>query len=1035
MRLVYQRQLNARGMVPETESPSYDPTGGRSTHISPSHGVRIGLRASLPLTSQARSYYTRERPDAPSRGFGIGSAATFVGMTLGMKPPSYALTVTVPGPDGAPQTFEDSLHLTPDDLSVFANRPTAMYSVTECGNWLGCFGMEMCGAVPEAVILEDPVVPWDAEQRPDEARPPLDGKHNRQAYQRAGQVRWTAAECVNNYIEDKVTRFDSRDAYIQWREEQKHQLLDTTFVLPMQKLAEEETRKHGFFIFDFGDDTWKSPAQYCHRTDNEFPHAAQLTALCNERATPAAVRAAALRRGANSESESESEAEAEAEADETRCPSVKSGFWCGLPYTGLRKHLTPQQRSGLLRYYLRLGRAPLPIQFWSPGDWLTFMRNNHDALAKLGGDCIPTAELQRIMRSLHWDNQHTAQLPAVGAMAAIAQDLWAQRICRGMPYELMPLADRVWGMPPWVMPSKLWPVYARAGYEWLRPTSLNGPFGKRHTIGCLPPLPVTSQSKTIVLDELMSDHPLAYTDGELFCAIYPTSFVTSVLPPYSAGSLEALPRSNDLPFVTFDVPTSTRIIRADDTHSDIREPDAFGGDIGTLPHFHGPHADRCHQKSARMKLDQWPDGLPTDKNPFGIIEQVLGHNTQTLCEADYDRRDIFHAGQWAVPFYNGVATAAFLHSLVTIDPPLAAAATFLAGRNGTQTLRDFCAETATHRGASILMGRKQVVERTAQALEINHFVMLQIIDNARATDAARFPKYDRVGRKLCKIKALSAHLRGYTSTHFLDSVIFHLYAAQGRLPSELYERFKTNAKATERLAAQRMSAPLVSIIENHNYVYPLYEVLGVTHARNEIVKSFKREPIGEQTSYHDTIVFEKTRLTHKRKRDNSDNSDNSDLALEQARATIAMQATKLNYAQEFLNKVNDELKCVITQEMPGQSKTNPKLLRFLSTLRTTSPEQYERVDLKRDLAQPTLQIGGVIDHTDQPDQKTTAETYLAQFQHTDDAQDPVTRTTLMPGAQLIEDKLLKNINDATQDLLHKLGQTDDKDKPLNKLLL
>ena len=52
-----------------------------------------------------------------------------------------------------------------------------------------------------------------------------------------------------------------------------------------------------------------------------------------------------------------------------------------------------------------------------------------------------------------------------------------------------------------------------------------------------------------------------------------------------------------------------------------------------------------------------------------------------------------------------------------------------------------------------------------------------------------------------------------------------------------------------------------------------------------------------------------------------------------------------------------------------------------------------------------------------------------------DAQDPVTRTTLMPGAQLIEDKLLKNINDATQDLLHKLGQTDDKDKPLNKLLL
>ena len=390
-------------------------------------------------------------------------------MTLGMKPPQYAMTVTVPGPDGKPRTFEDSLHLTPEELKQsVAERPTQMYSVTECGNYAGCFGMDSLGSVAEAVVLEDPVVLSDGHQRPDECRPPLADKCVRQAHQRAGLMQWSAAECVNTRIENKAAHFASRAEHEQWRKEQKEKLQKTVFVLPMQALAEEETRRCGFFVFNFGDDTWKSPAQYCHRKDPLHADAASssdddidldLDDSESDADGPEAAQPTTNKRKRDTDTDT----------DTDTCPTVKNGFWCGLPYNGLRTQLTGQQRSGLFEYYLRLGRAPLPAPLWTASDWKAFAHNNHDALAALGGDCIPTQALQHIMHRTHWDRRQTAQLPALGAIAAVVQDLWAQRICRGLPYELMPDNERVWGMPPWVMPSKLWPVYARTEFDWLRP--------------------------------------------------------------------------------------------------------------------------------------------------------------------------------------------------------------------------------------------------------------------------------------------------------------------------------------------------------------------------------------------------------------------------------------------------------------------------------------------------------------------------------------------------------------------------------------
>ena len=673
------------------------------------------------------------------------------------------------------------------------------------------------------------------------------------------------------------------------------------------------------------------------------------------------------------------------------------------------------------------------------------MHNNHDALSNLGGDCIPTAQLQQIMRRVHWGSRHTAQLPATGIMAAIAQDLWAQRICRGMPYELMPLEERVWGMPPWVMPSKLWPVYARTDFDWLRPHIHTDNFPDRYRIGCLP-LVDHSKAQAIELADLMSDHPMAAANGELFCAIYPTSLVSRIMPPYSAGTLDKRKRKFDLPFVTYDFPASDRMIVADstlpDTHG-LTKPCAFGGDVGELRRFHGPNADLCHEKHIRMRHNAYPDGFPDNFERFTSLTEVLTHNGDALCEAEYDERDLFQLGHFAVPFYNRTRTAAFLHSLFTIDPHLAAAATFLAeGKGkGTQTLREYCKEIAPRVHATNLVKFTAPVEKAALALQENNFFLRQMLENTRSADLAHFPKYDIAGRALCKIKSLAKHLRGYTSVHFFDYYIVEAYARQGQMSPDLYSHINTGCKHDERLAFQLQQSPTASIIETHNYAFPLMTVIGITGARNEVVRAFTRANLSDKRTYYDTILFEdnainwSNKLKLKRKRDD-------DLTLEQARSIIALQASKLAHAQAFFNKVNAELTCVITQEIPGAAAAGtdktPKLLRFLSTVRTTPPDRYDHVDLQRNLKEPIVQLGAVADHTNmaqKPNDLSPAETYLASCDDPDSALDPVTRTTLMPGAQLIEDKLLGHINEAAHELQTQLKQLNSEDKPINKILL
>ena len=123
--------------------------------------------------------------------------------------------------------------------------------------------------------------------------------------------------------------------------------------------------------------------------------------------------------------------------------------------------------------------------------------------------------------------------------------------------------------------------------------------------------------------------------------------------------------------------------------------------------------------------------------------------------------------------------------------------------------------------------------------------------------------------------------------------------------------------------------------------------------------------------------------------------------------------------------------------MPGEDAAegcNPKLLRYLSKIRDVSQEQLIHTDLARDLEAPTLHIGGVVDHTDDPydpDGFSPAEKYIHNCdliaQRPARAKDPATRATLMPGAQLIEDKLLTNINDATLHVRKKLKELDSKD--------
>ena len=248
----------------------------------------------------------------------------------------------------------------------------------------------------------------------------------------------------------------------------------------------------------------------------------------------------------------------------------------------------------------------------------------------------------------------------------------------------------------------------------------------------------------------MSDHPMAVTDGELFCAIYPTALVTRILPPYSAGTLDSRTRSNDLPLVPFDFPTSDRYILADAAPEAMRYTLAFGGDVGDYERFHGPDADLCQAKHIKMRHEAFPDGIHDYRQEFSPTTLVLAHNGTNLCEQDYNAADIFQAGTFAVPFYDRTHTAAFLHSLVTVGPYLAAAATFFVEHvdgHATHLLR--------------LEGIEQSrLQRAKKAFAINTTFLKEELQNRHNADKMPFPLKDRSGRKLCKIQA-PKHLRGY----------------------------------------------------------------------------------------------------------------------------------------------------------------------------------------------------------------------------------------------------------------------------------
>ena len=255
----------------------------------------------------------------------------------------------------------------------------------------------------------------------------------------------------------------------------------------MQALAEEETRRCGFFVFNFGDDTWKSPAQYCHRKD---PLHADATSSSDDDIDldlddsesdadgPEAAQPTTNKRKRDTDTDT----------DTDTCPTVKNGFWCGLPTTDCARS-SPDSSEAASSSTTSASDAPRLAPLWTASDWKAFAHNNHDALAALGGDCIPTQALQHIMHRTHWDRRQTAQLPALGAIAAVVQDLWAQRICRGLPYGSCRTTNASGACRPGHA-SKLWPVYARTEFDWLRPNLYHSEqFENRHRIGCLPLVP------------------------------------------------------------------------------------------------------------------------------------------------------------------------------------------------------------------------------------------------------------------------------------------------------------------------------------------------------------------------------------------------------------------------------------------------------------------------------------------------------------------------------------------------------------------